>query len=101
MCVPMSLWETSRFPSAPRSRIGWPDCAMPLLYYWRRDNYVRDLDLGAGYHLNQEVMHEVARGDRLWAFTRTADGRYVLAAELIVQAKTKNRPDFRYGTYRV
>ncbi|PSQ67417.1 MAG: hypothetical protein BRD32_00725, partial [Bacteroidetes bacterium QH_2_64_74] len=63
---------------------------MPLLYYWRRDNYVRDLDLGAGYHLNQDnpVMHEVARGNSLWAFTRTADGRYVLAAELIVQAKT-------------
>ena len=76
---------------------------MPLLYYWRRDNYVRDLDLGAGYHLNQDnpVMHEVAGGDSLWAFTRTTDGRYVLAAELIVQAKTKNRPDFRYGTYRV
>ena len=64
---------------------------------------MRDLDLGAGYHLNQDnpVMHEVAGGDSLWAFTRTADGRYVLAAELIVQAKTKNRPDFRYGTYRV
>ncbi|PSQ71624.1 MAG: hypothetical protein BRD31_02495, partial [Bacteroidetes bacterium QH_2_64_26] len=76
---------------------------MPLLYYWRRNNYQRDLDLGAGYHLNQDnpVMHEVDRGDSLWAFTRTADGRYVLAAELVVQAKTMNRPDFRYGDYRV
>lgn len=46
-------------------------------------------------------MHEVAQGNSLWAFTRTTDGRYVLAAELIVQAKTKNRSDFRYGTYRV
>jgi hypothetical protein len=26
---------------------------VPLLYYWRRDNYRRDLDTGAGYHLNQ------------------------------------------------
>jgi hypothetical protein len=76
---------------------------MPLLYYWRRDNYQRDLDLGAGYHLNQSnpVMHEVGEGESLWAFTRTADGRYVLAAELVVQAKTANRPDFRYGKYRV
>lgn len=76
---------------------------MPLLYYWRRDNYLRDLDLGAGYHLNQDnpVMHDIDRGDSLWAFTRTADGRYVLAAELVVQAKTLNRPDFRYGDYRV
>ena len=76
---------------------------MPLLYYWRRDNYQRDLDLGAGYHLNQDnpVMHEVGTGDSLWAFTRTSDGRYVLAAELVVRAKTLNRPDFRYGKYRV
>ena len=26
---------------------------MPLLYFWRGDNYRRDLDYGAGYHLNQ------------------------------------------------
>jgi hypothetical protein len=26
---------------------------MALLYYWRPDNYRRDLDFGAGYHLNQ------------------------------------------------
>lgn len=33
---------------------------MPLLYYWRGDNYRRDLDLGAGYHLNQGTprLHE-------------------------------------------
>lgn len=69
----------------------------------RRYNSQRALDLGAGYHLNQDnpVMHEVRKGDSLWAFTRTADGRYVLAAELVMQAKTKNRPDFRYGEYRV
>jgi hypothetical protein len=24
-----------------------------LLYYWKRENYRRDLDFGAGYHLNQ------------------------------------------------
>lgn len=69
----------------------------------RRDNYQRDLDLGAGYHLNQNnpVMHETDVGDSLWAFTRTTGGRYVPAAELVVQAKTLNRPDFRYGDYRV
>jgi len=26
---------------------------MPLLYYWRGDNYRRDLNMGASYHLNQ------------------------------------------------
>ena len=76
---------------------------MPLLYYWRGDNYRRDLDMGAGFHLNQAnpLMHEVELGDSLWAFTRTSSGRYVLAAELIVQAKTRNPAQFRYGRYRI
>ena len=76
---------------------------MPLLYYWRGDNYRRDLDMGAGYHLNQvnPLMHKIEIGDSLWAFTRTQTGRYVLAAELVVKAKTENPPNFRYGRYRI
>lgn len=76
---------------------------MPLLYYWRADNYARDLDYGAGYHLNQssERLHEIEKGDSIWAFTRAPNGRYVLAAELVVQAKTFNPPDFRYGEHRL
>jgi 5-methylcytosine-specific restriction enzyme A len=76
---------------------------MPLLYYWRNDNYYRDLDLGAGYHLNQAspLLHEIEIGDSLWAFTRAKNGDYVLAAELIIKAKTINPPNFRYGRYRV
>lgn len=55
---------------------------MPLLYYWRPDNYYRDLDAGAGYHLNQANprMHAIAPGDSLWAFTRNRAGRYVAPA---------------------
>ncbi len=76
---------------------------MPILYYWHPDNYRRDLDYGAGYHLNQAnpLMHNINLGDSLWAFTRARNGRYVLAAELIVHNKTKNPPNFRYGEYRV
>lgn len=76
---------------------------MPLLYYWRSDNYRRDLDYGAGYHLNQAnpVLHQIDLGDSLWAFTRARNGRYVLAAELVIRAKTMNPPGFRYGPYRV
>jgi 5-methylcytosine-specific restriction enzyme A len=76
---------------------------MPLLYYWRGDIYRRDLDMGAGYHLNQKSarMHQIGIGDSLWAFTRTKEGRYVLAAELVVKAKTENIPKFIYGRYRV
>lgn len=76
---------------------------MALLYYWHRDNYVRDLDMGAGYNLNQSnpLMHELYPGQSLWAFTRASDGRYALAAEIIVRAKTFNAPSFRYGKYRL
>jgi 5-methylcytosine-specific restriction protein A len=76
---------------------------MPLLYYWRPDNYYRDLDMGAGYHLNQAnpLLHKIEIGDSLWAFTRNKDGRYVLATELVIKAKTENPPNFRYGRYRV
>src|SRR4051794_12625700 len=76
---------------------------MPLLYYWRGDNCHRDLDLGAGYHLNQAnpLLHQVELGNSLWAFTRSKDGRYALAAELVIRAKTLTPPSFRYGRYRV
>lgn len=76
---------------------------MPLLYHWVGKNYRRDLDWGAGYHLNQSnpLLHEVSLGDSLWAFTRTTTGTYVLAMELVVRAKTRNARGFRYGPYRL
>jgi 5-methylcytosine-specific restriction protein A len=76
---------------------------MPLLYYWRPDNFKKDLDFGASYHLNQAnpLMHTIEIGDSLWAFTRRKNGSYVLAAHLIIKAKTINPPKFRYGRYRV
>jgi hypothetical protein len=76
---------------------------MPLLYHLIAVNYRRDLDMGAGYHLNQAspTLHRIDIGDSLWAFTRAKDKRYVLAAELVVKAKTFNPPSFRYGRHRV
>jgi 5-methylcytosine-specific restriction enzyme A len=76
---------------------------MSLLYYWRSDNYYRDLDMGAGFHLNQAnpLLHRIDIGDSLWAFTRNREGAYVLAVELVVKAKTENPPNFRYGRYRL
>ena len=76
---------------------------MPLLYYWRKDNYYRDLDFGASFNLNQNnpLLHSIAIGDSLWAFTRNKNNNYVLAAELIIKAKTYNSTSFRYGKYRV
>lgn len=76
---------------------------MHLLYYWRGDNYRADLDEGAAYNLNQssETLHDIALGESLWAFTRRQDGAYVLAAELVICAKTLNDKHFKYGRYRV
>jgi len=76
---------------------------MPLLFYWRYDNYVHDLDEGAGYNLNSkyEVLHEAEAGDSVWALTRMPGGKYVLAAELIVRSRTQNPLGYRYGKFRV
>ena len=76
---------------------------MPLLYYWKGENYRRDLDYGASFHLNQKnrLLHDIDIADSLWAFTRTKTKRYVLAAELVVKAKTRNPANFRYGSYRI
>ncbi|MFH1464630.1 MAG: HNH endonuclease signature motif containing protein [Pseudomonadota bacterium] len=81
---------------------------MPLLYFWRWDNYQRDLGFGGGYHLNQRSsgLHRIALGESLWAFTRRPDdGAYVLVAELIAKARTINHPrlarEYRYGPYRL
>lgn len=75
---------------------------MPL-HYWRRDNYQKDLDLGAGYHFNEDNprMHDVERGDPLEAYTCLDGGRNVPVTELVLQAKTTNWPGFRYEKYRV
>ncbi|NIR61900.1 MAG: hypothetical protein GWO02_21640, partial [Gammaproteobacteria bacterium] len=41
-------------------------------------------------------------GDSLWAFTRRqGDGLYVLAAELVVRAVTRNPHTYRYGSWRI
>jgi hypothetical protein len=46
-------------------------------------------------------LHEIDIGKSLWAFTRKPDRRYMLAAELVISAKTLNPHGYRYGAYRV
>ncbi|MCK6523888.1 HNH endonuclease [Myxococcota bacterium] len=78
---------------------------MPLLYYWTRENYVRNMDDRDWFHLNQgsPLLREAAEGERLWAFTRNSRGDFVLAAELVITAKGLNSPAWteRYGPFRV
>ena len=45
---------------------------MHLLAYWRLDNYLRDLDEGAGFNFNsrQGRLHSaIEPGETLWLFT--------------------------------
>jgi hypothetical protein len=80
---------------------------MDLIAYWRWDNYVRDLDEGAGFNFNsnQSRLHSaIELGERLWLVTgrRKPGGiQYVLVACLTVAAKTFNSPDYKYGRYRL
>jgi predicted HNH restriction endonuclease len=78
---------------------------MHLLAQWRIQNYVRDLDEGAGFNFNsgQARLHsEIEVGENLWLFTRLArPPRYYLVARLVVRAKTLNPPGYKYGKYRV
>jgi hypothetical protein len=78
---------------------------MHLLAYWRLDNYLRDLDEGAGFNFNsrQARLHsEIQVGESLWLFTVLKNPpRYFLAARLVVRAKTVNAPGYKYGDYRV
>lgn len=95
------IWAFRKFRSILRLAFGLN--SMPLLYFWRGDNYRRDLDMGAGYNLNQAspLLHSIDIGDSLWAFTRNRLDEYVIAAELVVSAKTRNPQSFRYGSYRL
>nr|VFJ77900.1 MAG: hypothetical protein BECKFW1821C_GA0114237_11477 [Candidatus Kentron sp. FW] len=80
---------------------------MDLLGYWRYDNYLRDLDAGAGFHFNskQRRLHTaIEKGERLWLFTRIAGRRgteYRLLARLNVSHKTINAPSYPYGPFRI
>src|SRR5690606_4449410 len=77
---------------------------MPLLFYWQPDSYARDREFGFGFHLNQNspAMATARPGDSVWAFTRRKrDGLYVLAAELVVRAVTRNPPNYRNGVHRI
>lgn len=80
---------------------------MDLLAYWRWDNYVSDLDDGAGFHFNsnQERLHTcLALGESLWIVTgmpATGGRAYPLVGRLVVRAKTRNAPGYKYGRFRV
>ena len=78
---------------------------MHLLAYWRLDNYLRDLDEGAGFNFNsrQSRLHSAIQpGETLWLFTVVRNPpRFYLAAKLTVRSKTLNRPGYKYGDYRL
>ena len=78
---------------------------MHLLAYWRLDNYLRDLDEGAGFNFNsrQARLHsEIEPGESLWLFTVLKNPpRYFIVARLVIRSCTTNPPGYKYGDYRV
>ena len=76
---------------------------MGLLYYWK--DYRENTAGGPIFKLNQKTpkLHEVGPGDTVWAIARSRPGRYVIAAEFVVQRTGMNpvgSPDYkRYGEY--
>lgn len=78
---------------------------MHLLAYWRMDNYLRDLDEGAGFNFNsrQSRLHSaIEQGETLWLFTVVKNPpRFFIVAKLVVRSKTTNPPGFKYGDYRL
>src|ERR1700674_2516452 len=78
---------------------------MHLLAYWRLDNYLRDLDEGAGFNFNsrQARLHTaIEPGETLWLFTVVKNPpRFFVVAKLLVGSKTSNPTGFKYGDYRV
>lgn len=79
---------------------------MSVLFFWRGNNYIKDMRLsGKTYDLSQnsERMLALRIGDRVWAFTRSEDEKYVLAADLVVSRAVQNQPKdpgYEYGKYR-
>ena len=78
---------------------------MHLLAYWRLDNYLRDLDEGAGFNFNsrQARLHTaIELGETLWLFTAVKNPpRFFIVARLIASLKTVNPAGFKYGDFRV
>lgn len=78
---------------------------MHLLAYWRLDNYLNDLDEGAGFNFNsrQARLHTaIEPGESLWLFTVLKNpSRFYIVARLVIRSKTTNPPGYKYGAYRV
>jgi 5-methylcytosine-specific restriction enzyme A len=80
---------------------------MDAIAIWNYSNYLKDIDVGAGFHYNsnQSRLHiSLNIGDSLWLITRIViDGinQYRLVARLVVREKTINAPSYKYGAYRV
>ena len=71
------------------------------MFFWRWDNYYKDIKVGKAYHLNQnsELIIKLRAGEHIWAITRL-NRTYVLAADLVVIGTRLNSPGYEYGKYR-
>lgn len=73
---------------------------MPVLFYWKGNNYLSDMATsGKTYELyqNNRLLFDIKLGEHVWAFTRI-NRTYVLALDLIV-IHTRPAPGNKYGEY--
>ena len=80
---------------------------MAITVYWKYSNYKSDTQRGFTFHFNsnQKRLHDKAEiGEDVFAISgfQTDSGfELFLLAQLVIKAKTFNRPEFKYGKYRI
>lgn len=80
---------------------------MNLLAYWKYNNYEKNTRDGRffSFNSNQERLHTaIELGERLWLVTgqhQKGLSQYKLVANLLIEEKSFNSPDYEYGKYRL
>lgn len=79
---------------------------MPVLYFWRRENFDRDIATmravdGITLQQNSRAFADITLGERIWAFTRGVDGVYRLCAQLRAGSLDDLGSTNGYGRFRV
>lgn len=74
---------------------------MSVIFFWRWDNYSKDMKTGKAYYLSQnsELIFKLQIGQHIWAIIRVGH-TYVLAADLVVIRTQLNPTGYKYGKYR-
>jgi len=78
---------------------------MPVLLFWKCFNYLKDIQSGPDYLLNQDSksMSNIKPGENIWGLTRRRAKTYVIASDLVVVSTRKTEkmiPDINMENIR-